>query len=141
MDSYSIDLEATGGASEFLDGYVDFAEFIASDADLSIFRQFKSLASRNLLYLEAELQLLQFELQEIDKTDQELLKTADDSEGKTKTEQAVRAWECFKQQAKTDPKQRKKLEMIMRLRRAMEEYGTLLSVPFFYLRRSWQCLL
>ena len=129
MDSHSLDIEAAGTANEFLDGYVDFAEFIASDAELSIFRQFNSSASRNLLYLEAELQLLQFELQEVDKADQELLNSVDESDGKTKTEEAVRAWECFKQQAETDPRQKKKLEMIMRLRKLTKEYGTLISRP------------
>ena len=128
MDSDNIDIEASAGADEFLDGYVDFAEFIASDAELSIFRQFRSLSARNLLYLEAELQLLQFEFQEIDKTDQELLSAATESERKNKVEEAVRAWECSKQQAKSDDRQRDKLAMIMNLRTLMKDYGTLLSL-------------
>lgn len=53
MNSHYIDQEALRVPKEFLDEYVDFAEFIASNDQLSIFRQFRSLAARNLLYLEA----------------------------------------------------------------------------------------
>jgi len=121
MSSLQVDQEASSVPKEFLDGYVDFAEFIASDGQLSIFRQFRSLAARNLLYLEAELQLLQFEIQAIDDADQALLNNVD--EQKSKTEEAIRAWECFKQQTQTDTRQAQKLEMIMKLRRLMKEYG------------------
>ena len=125
MNSHDVDPEASSAPKEFLDGYVDFSEFIASDGQLSIFRQFRSLAARNLLYLEAELQLLQFEIQAIDDADQALLNNANDKERKTKTEEAIRAWECFKLQTETDPRQAQKLEMIMKLRVLMKEYGML----------------
>jgi hypothetical protein len=125
MNSYQVDEEASGATKEFLDGYVDFAEFIAGDGQLSIFKQFRTLAARNLLYLEAELQLLQFEIQAIDDSDQALLNDVDE-ERKAKTEEAIRAWECFKQQTETDPRQAKKLEMIMKLRNLMKEYGMLI---------------
>jgi hypothetical protein len=62
MNLQHVDQEASRAPKEFLDGYVDFAEFVASDGQLSIFTQFGSLAARNLLYLEAELQLLPFEI-------------------------------------------------------------------------------
>lgn len=109
MNSHQVDQEAPGTTKEFLDGYVDFADFIASDGQLSIFKQFRTLAARNLLYLEAELQLLQFEIQAIDDADQALLNDVNE-ERKTKTEQAIRARECFKQQTGTDPRLAKKLE-------------------------------
>jgi hypothetical protein len=127
MNSHDVDQEASRASKEFLDGYVDFAEFIASDAQLSIFRQFRSLAARNLLYLEAELQLLEFEIQAIDDADQALLNNGDDEERKTKTEEAIRAWECFRKQTEIDPRQARKLEMITKLRRLMKEYGMLIS--------------
>jgi hypothetical protein len=125
MSSHQVDQEASGAKKEFLDGYVDFAEFIASDGQLSIFKQFRTLAARNLLYLEAEPQLLQFEIQAIDDADQALLNDVDE-ERKTKTEEAIRAWECFKQQTGADPRQAKKLEMIMKPRSLMTEYGMLI---------------
>jgi hypothetical protein len=127
MSSHQLDEEASRAPKEFLDGYVDFAEFIASDGQLSIFKEFRSLAARNLLYLEAELQLLQFEIQAIDDADQALLNNVDDAEQKIKTEEAIRAWECFREQTKTDPRQVQKLEMIMKLRGLMKEYGMLIS--------------
>lgn len=127
MDSHQLDYEASKAPKEFLDGYVDFAEFIVSDGQLFIFRQFRSLAARNLLYLEAELQLLQFEIQAIDDADQALLTNVNEEERKTKTEEAIRAWECFKQQTETDPRQARKLEMIMKLRGLMKAYGTFIS--------------
>jgi len=130
MNSQHVDQEASRVPKEFLDGYVDFAEFIASDGQLSIFRQFSSLAARNLLYLEAEFQLLQFEIQAMDDADQVLLNNAG-KERRTKTEEAIRAWECFKQQMETNSRQAKKLEMTMNLRRLMKEYGMPIPTKLF----------
>jgi hypothetical protein len=51
MNSHDVDQEASS-PKEYLDGYVDFAEFIASDGQLSIFWQFRYPAACNLFYLE-----------------------------------------------------------------------------------------
>jgi hypothetical protein len=51
------DVEAALDDIEYLDGYVDFSQFIASDQTLSIYRKFSILGARNSLYLGAELQL------------------------------------------------------------------------------------
>ena len=73
----------------------------------------------------SELQLLQFETQAIDDADQALLINADNKERKTRADEAVRPWECFKQQTETDPRQSRKLEIITKLRRLMKEQGML----------------
>jgi hypothetical protein len=118
------DLEAGVGPDEFVEGYVDFAEFIASDNQLSIYRRFSSLGARNLLYLQAELQLLQFELQTLDQADQAVLTGSGGGEEKKAVEDAAKVWECFKQQAKHNPRQAEKMRMILKLRSLMDEYRT-----------------
>jgi len=118
------DIEATRGGKEYLDGYVDFSEFIASDYSLSIYRKFGSLAARNLLYLEAELQLLQFQLGAFDDADSAILRRPADGVEKARTENANRSWDDLKQQAmEGDTRQAEKLRMIYELRRLMKEYG------------------
>jgi len=124
------DLEAARTLNEFAEGFVEFAEFVASDKELSIYRRFCTLGARNLLYLQGELQLLHFQLKELDQADQEILTRPGDNEEKTRTEQAVHAWECFQRQAVDDPRQSQKMALILKLRRVMEEYGKLC-------RESW----
>jgi hypothetical protein len=117
------DIEARGG-NEYLDGYVDFSEFIASDYSLSIYRKFGSLGARNLLYLQAELQLLQFQLGALDDADKDILRQTENNLEKARTENANRSWDDLKQQAaEGDVRQAEKLSMIYKLRRLMKEYG------------------
>jgi len=49
--------------------YPSFASFIASDPELSVFKRFDRLSSRNLLYLQSELLDLQAQLQDFDEED------------------------------------------------------------------------
>jgi hypothetical protein len=108
-------------------GYHDFANFIASDPELSIYRRFGSLAARNLLYLEAELQLLECQLEDLEREDEEFLAGNASLEDKAKLQDALWRWERFKEQAMAGPtcdaRQVKRMEIVMNLRRLMEQYG------------------
>lgn len=50
-------------------GYATFSEFIASDPELSIYRSFLALTSRNLLYQQSELLALEHKFREFDEDD------------------------------------------------------------------------
>jgi hypothetical protein len=118
------DIGAARGGKEYLDGYVGFSEFIASDYSLSIYRKFGSLAARNLLYLEAELQLLQFQFGALDDADSAIPTRPGDDVEKARTENANRSWDDLKQQVmEGDTRQAEKLRMIYELRRLTKEYG------------------
>lgn len=122
------DVEGALGDMEYLEGYVDFSHFIASDPSLSIYRRFSFLGARNLLYLEAELQLIECELQAFDENDKRTFDGARKNEEKRKEECALRSWDDLKQQANCgDERQAGKLRMIYKLKRLMKEYGG--SVP------------
>jgi hypothetical protein len=97
MANTNADIEAARGIEEYLDGYVDFAEFIASDYSLSIYRKFSTLGARNLLYLKAELQLLQFQLQALDDADRAILGRPENDIQKAQIENANRSWDDLKQ--------------------------------------------
>ena len=56
---------------ERLEGYPEFAEFVASDRDAAIYRKFERLSARNLLYQQSELHDLERQLEEIDREDAE----------------------------------------------------------------------
>jgi hypothetical protein len=125
-----VDIEAAQGNStyieEYLPGYVDFSHFIASDNSLSIYRKFAVLGARNLLYLEAEIQLMEFQLKARDGEDKKIMEESADEAEKVRTENSMRSWEDLKLQAMDgDSKQAGKLRMIYKLRRLMKEYGTL----------------
>ncbi|MCJ1388660.1 hypothetical protein MMC18_001509 [Xylographa bjoerkii] len=98
MSIANTDVEAKKSPTEFLEGYTDFAQYIASDEELSIYRRFGSLGARNILYLQAELQVLEAELQRLDDEDKTL---GQSNSGGTKkqTDFAARAWESFQQQS------------------------------------------
>jgi hypothetical protein len=123
-----LDLEAAQDDSkyieEYLPGYVDFSHFVASDYSLSIYRKFAVLGARNLLYLEAELQLLEFQLHALDDSDKLITQQDADEVQRTRAEAAIRSWDDLKRQAlEGDERQTGKLRMIYRLRRLMKEYG------------------
>ena len=54
-----------------MDGYNRLAAVIGTDRDLAIFRRFSILNSKNLLYMQGELTLLEAELRAIGKEDKE----------------------------------------------------------------------
>ena len=58
-------------AEEYLDGFPDYAAFIASSNNIALFRSFKELSTRNLLYTQLELATLQGELESLDSLDKE----------------------------------------------------------------------
>jgi hypothetical protein len=123
-----LDLEAAQDVSkyieEYLPGYVDFSHFVASDYSLSIYRKFAVLGARNLLYLEAELQLLEFQLHALDDSDKLITQQDADEVQRTRAEAAIRSWDYLKRQAlEGDERQTGKLRMIYKLRRLMKEYG------------------
>jgi len=80
--------------------------------------------ARNILYLQAELQLLEIQLKELDDTDKRIIGWSNNTTEKLKAEAAARSWEDLKQQANGgDKKQAGKLRMIYRIRKLMREYG------------------
>lgn len=124
MAQVPIDIEAARDENEYLQGFADFSCYIASDYSLSIYRKFATLGARNLLYLQTELQLLELELEEIDKEDKATIAGSNDYNEKIETEKGARSWEILKEQVEDgDEKQARKLDTIYKIRKVMEEYG------------------
>ncbi len=124
MAQIQVDIEAARDENEYLQGFADFAQYIASDYSLSIYRKFATLGARNLLYLQTELQLLELELQELDDEDKRTIAESSDNGEKIETEKAARSWEVLREQAEDgEGKSARKLRMIYRIRKLMEEYG------------------
>lgn len=123
MAQVETDVEAAQEEIEYLPGYRDFAEFIASDHSLSVYRKFAVLGARNLLHLQAELQLLELQLHNLDLADQETIASSA-AQDPTETEIAARSWDDLKMQAnKGDEKQIGRLRIIYKIRKLMKEYG------------------
>jgi hypothetical protein len=118
------DVEAARDENEYLRGYPDFANFIASDYSLSIYRKFAVLGARNLLYLQAELQLLELQLGELDDEDKKTIGWSRNSDEALETEKAARSWEDLNRLATEGNEEKtQKLEMIYKIRNLMKEYG------------------
>ena len=64
-----IELSLGSTAPRRLDGYPSFAEFIARDGDAAVYRKFRHLSARNLLYRQSELHSLEERLQNLDRED------------------------------------------------------------------------
>lgn len=117
------DLEANKRRPEYVAGYTDLSEFISSDPQLSIYRRYDRLATRNLVYLEAEMQLLEIRLQKIDEQELELTKACCQEE-KESTEVEARCWEVFEQEAKKQQSRASvKMELAIKLKETVKEYG------------------
>lgn len=117
------DVEVAKEPKEYLEGFTDFSHYMASDDALFIFRRFGSLSARNILYLQAELQLLEQQLQELDELDNNVLRQLGEGNEKALVDSAARSWESFKDQADRVERQKTKMDLIVRLRTLMKEYG------------------
>src|SRR5450432_1649473 len=125
MLSNDANMEAGTAAKLPLEGFAEFSEFIATDGELSIYRRFGSLGARNILYLQAELQVLESQLKALDDDDHSvvLLSSGKDCEKKA-VDDAARAWESFESQVRArDQRQCRKMEIIIKIRILMKEYG------------------
>ena len=139
----SSDIEAATKPKEFLEGYADLAEYIVSDEDLSVYRRFCSLSARNLLYLQAELQVLEAQLRNLDKKCQADIENGGDLGEKMEILQAAKDWESFVRKANFgDERQLEKMKIVMEIRRVMKEYRKLirshsfLPLCLWYIRRG-----
>lgn len=97
----------------FINGFPSAAAFIASDPDnsFSIYKSFKRLSARNILYFEAEL----LELQK-----QQDLMDAEDARGNPDTLHCFRSWK--KLTTSSDPRQWERIELIQKIRATLKEY-------------------
>lgn len=95
-------------------GHRGFSEFIASDDELSVFRRFKVLGARNLLYLQSSMMELEARLKELDMQDTRdmnmdvLLSTT--------------CWETFSAKACEAPREAERMEVIKQIKKATDEY-------------------
>ncbi|KAI9712601.1 MAG: hypothetical protein M1828_001667 [Chrysothrix sp. TS-e1954] len=109
--------------------YHSFANFIASDIELWVYKRFDSLGARNLLYLQTE--LLEAERQLAEHEEQEF------SEKTTDVRYQAQCWETFAQRAQENAREHCKMELILRVRRLLKEYqkALLLRSEVLKLRR------
>ncbi|KXH63485.1 hypothetical protein CNYM01_05439 [Colletotrichum nymphaeae SA-01] len=92
-----------------------FAEFIASDPELSVFRSFQALSARNLLHLQSRMLEIEVELQ---KSDEDDATNVDDA-----SRLATKCWEVFALRAQEmDSREARKMDILNRLQETIKDY-------------------
>ena len=101
------------------EGFADVARWIAldSDGETSIYRRFQELSARNILYLQAELLLLEKQLSGFDQDDTE----TDDMNVKD----AARTWEVLIERQNESSDARLRMDVIEKIRTKLREYRAL----------------
>jgi hypothetical protein len=95
--------------------YESFSQFIASDNELSLYRNFRTLSSRNLLYLQSALTELENRLKEFDRADAE--------QGDIDILLSAKCWETLSAKAKEEhPREAERMEIILGIQKKMKEY-------------------
>lgn len=97
------------------DDYRTFADFVASDSDLSIFRRFDCLNAKNLLYLQSELLSLEDQIDQLDEEDL--------AENTLDTMLTARCWEVLASRAKDSPREAERMKLIKDTRETLERYS------------------
>ena len=95
--------------------YRTFAEFIASDEELLVFRRFDRLNARNLLYLQSELVALEARLKEFD--------DEDIADGSMDVMLSAKCWETFETRALENPREAERMELIRKIQKATNRYS------------------
>jgi hypothetical protein len=104
------------------EGFGNVARWIALDRDSEtlIYRGFRELSARNLLYVQCEMLDLEKRLNELDKIDA--------ASTDMKVKDAARAWDTLREQfEKGNRDAQTRMELIMRLRGVVKEYRALPS--------------
>lgn len=99
------------------DGFAAVAEWIALDPDNEpfIFRKFDRLAARNLLYMQAQIMMLE---QELEKLDQHVSQSNDMS-----LKDAARRWEqLVKQNAEGQKHAQRQMKLVVEIKQTLKEY-------------------
>ncbi|KAF2735880.1 hypothetical protein EJ04DRAFT_434191 [Polyplosphaeria fusca] len=108
---------------QYLEGFPSLSALLSSDPDLQVYRRFNRLASRNLLYLQAEILDLESRLKEFDAEDLDIANAEDDSSDWMETKLNARCWEVFRERAEQGhEKSRERMKVIRELRERMGEY-------------------
>ncbi|KFZ20557.1 hypothetical protein V502_03141 [Pseudogymnoascus sp. VKM F-4520 (FW-2644)] len=102
-------------------GFIAVASKIASDPDKSttIYRRFDNLSTRNILYYQAELAELE-----------DLQKRYDEEDQNARDESSIecqRDWEAFVLCAQDEGREKRKMDLIMKIRTTLEKYHEALS--------------
>ncbi|KAF2494499.1 hypothetical protein BU16DRAFT_41192 [Lophium mytilinum] len=122
--SQSSDVESTPETikpKQHLQGFPSLSALLASDHDLQVFRRFDRLASRNLLYLQAEILDLETRLDELDAADLEVA-NAEESEW-MEVKLTARCWESFAEKAENgEEREVEKMKLVKLIRERMAEY-------------------
>ena len=92
-----------------------FGDFAATDDELLVFRRFKTLNARSLLYLQSELMTLEARLREYDEED-----TAD---GSMEVRLSARCWETMMDRANEHPREANRLDLIRRIQEVTKQYS------------------
>jgi hypothetical protein len=111
-----------------LRGYPTFADFIASDSDAAIFRTYKSMSARNLLYLQSEIHELEKQLQELDSED--VKASSFEAEG------AAQLWRHYNSNANARAVEHRKLQR--EIREKLKEYRKSRRTP---MTSSWPLMI
>jgi hypothetical protein len=97
-------------------GYASLASFIASDKDGTtvVYRRFKRLSARSILYLQSE--LAELEARQVTYDEEDLEGSMDDAA-------CARDWNAFKKLSVNDDRQKHKMKLVRQIRETMKEYS------------------
>ena len=101
--------------NESFHSYRTFADFIATDDELFVFRRFDRLNARNLLYLQSELIALETQLSEYD--------SEDIKDGSKDVILSARCWETLTLRAEEYPREAERLELIRKVQKVTKTYS------------------
>ncbi|GAB1737253.1 hypothetical protein NU219Hw_g1182t1 [Hortaea werneckii] len=118
------DLESQGDQrrlvtpEEYLPGFEEVAASISTENEGGMYRRFRRLAARNLLYMQSELASLEEKLHRMDQGD---MRKIDTPEGVNAFQCAI-DWDALRRLEPTNDKAGERLALIMDIRKLMREY-------------------
>ena len=104
------------------EGFAQVAQWIALDPDndTSIYRKFGELSARSLLYLQAELLVLEREIAKIDQRDAEKFASGD-----LDAKDVASTWEVLWEQCQSgEPEAQERMDLVLKAREKIKEYRT-----------------
>ena len=105
---------------EYMPGFAEVSAFISLDKEGGLYRRFRQLSARNILYLQSEIAILEHRLEACDQADAAVT----DFEERMMVNQCAVDWQILKQHSRTNDRAKERIDLITNLRPMMKTYCT-----------------
>ena len=103
---------------EYPPGFAEVSAFISLDREGGLYRRFRDVSARNILYMQSEIATLNDKLEKLDKEDA----AATDVGEQMRAQMCATDWDSLERLSKTDDRVKQRMDLVQHLRPLSKAY-------------------